>query len=85
MTITTSTPDELVAINLDFAKPMKASNKVTFTLVPTTAGSQVTWCMAGEHNLMGKAFSTFCNMDKMVGEMFAEGLANLDRVASASA
>jgi hypothetical protein len=39
--------------------------------------------MLGENNLMGKAFSLFMNMDKMIGADFEKGLAQMKSVAEA--
>ena len=74
MTITDSKPNELVAMRLEFMKPMAATDKATFQLVPDGDGTKVSWIMEGRNGLMGKTFSIFANMDKMVGSSF-EGLA----------
>ena len=47
MEITSSTPDE-IDLRLSFLKPWKATNEVTFTLVPAGDGTEVTWRMTGE-------------------------------------
>jgi hypothetical protein len=36
--------------------------------------------MAGQNNFVGKAIGLFVNCDKMVGEKFEQGLANLRAV-----
>jgi hypothetical protein len=41
--------------------------------------------MEGRHNFVGKAIGLFMNMDKMIGGMFEQGLANLNAVAQAAA
>lgn len=38
--------------------------------------------MSGKNGFMGKAFGLFVNCDKMVGEKFEEGFANLKRVVA---
>ena len=83
MTLEESKPDELVAIKLEFTKPMQATNQATFKLVPSDDGTRVTWSMDGNNGFMGKAFSLFVNMDKMVGAQFEEGLGNLNTLAQA--
>jgi hypothetical protein len=37
--------------------------------------------MAGDNNFIGKAFSLFMNMDKMIGADFEKGLAQMKTVA----
>jgi hypothetical protein len=80
ITILESRPGELLLMKLEFLKPFVCTNQVTFTFVPTGAGTRVTWSMEGKNNFMAKAFQLFMNMDAMLGKEFAEGLANLTRV-----
>jgi uncharacterized protein YndB with AHSA1/START domain len=85
MTIDESKPTEFVSITLEFAKPMKATNKTTLSLSPVASGTMVKWEMTGRNGFMGKAFSTFMNMDKMVGGDFEKGLAALNTEAQTEA
>ena len=80
MLITTSTPSTLVALDLNMQKPLRASNKVTFNLVPKGAGTDITWAMQGKSPFIAKLMGVVMNMDRMVGKQFEEGLANLKRV-----
>ena len=80
MTIIESRPGELVRIRLDFLKPMAATNTADFTFAAAGADTTVTWSMYGENNFMCKAAGLFMNMDKMIGGMFDQGLANLKTV-----
>jgi len=41
--------------------------------------------MSGTNNFIGKAFSLFMNMDKMIGGDFKKGLAKMKEVAEGSA
>jgi uncharacterized protein YndB with AHSA1/START domain len=84
MEIIDSTAPEQVKIRLEFKQPWEATNATTFTLVPTTQGSRVTWAMDGENNFAAKAMSMFMNMDEMVGKDFEAGLTNLGAVAEAA-
>ena len=84
MTIETSTPS-LVGIKLEFIKPFAATNTATFTFVPAPDGTKVTWAMDGNNGFMAKAASMFMDMDKMVGDDFARGLAAMKTVAEAAA
>lgn len=80
MKLTDSLPPSRVALDLNMLKPMKASNKVAFTLAPNGAQTTVTWAMQGKSPLIAKLMGLVMNMDKMVGGQFEEGLANLKRV-----
>ncbi|MDB4996203.1 MAG: hypothetical protein JWM74_3635 [Myxococcaceae bacterium] len=75
MTIEKSDKPSLVAIKLEFTKPFQATNAATFTFVPVAEGTKVTWAMDGQNNFVGKAFSLFMDMDKLVGSDFERGLA----------
>jgi len=83
LTIVASKPGELVTMDLKFTRPFACNNQVNFKLVPSDSGTRVSWIMDGKNSFIGKAFSTFMNMDKMVGAQFEEGLANLDKLAQA--
>jgi len=85
MEITDSSAPEQVKIRLEFKQPWEATNATTFTLVPTTQGTRVTWAMDGENNFGAKAMSMFMNMDEMIGKDFEAGLTNLGAVAEAAA
>ena len=81
MTILDSRPSESVAIKLDFRKPFKASNDVSFRLAPEPdARTKVTWTMSGRNTLIAKAMNLVMNFDKMIGGQFESGLANLNAV-----
>ena len=80
MEIVSSTPEQ-IGVKLSFLKPWKATNDVTFTLVPTGSGTEVTWRMTGEHQGMGKVFAKVFSMDKLVGKDFEKGLARLKAVS----
>ena len=80
-TITESIPDERVKFQLDFAKPMKGTNTAEFIFVPADGGTKVTWSMTGHNNFIAKAMSLVMDCEKMVGEQFDKGLANLKTLA----
>jgi hypothetical protein len=67
----------LVKIKLDFLKPFEGHNTAEFTMVPAGDATAVTWAMYGPSPFMMKVMGTFMNMDKMIGDDFAVGLANL--------
>lgn len=84
MTITESRPGELVRIKLEFFKPFAAVNDTVFRFQPSAGGSNegttVTWTMSGQNNFVSKAMCLFVNMDRMVGGMFEQGLAQMKTV-----
>jgi uncharacterized protein YndB with AHSA1/START domain len=80
MAITDSRPYETIKFRLDFLKPMKASNTAEFTFKPQGSQTLVSWTMSGDNNFMSKLVSLFMNCEKMVGDQFDQGLANLKEV-----
>jgi len=83
MTITNSHPSDLIKIKLEFIKPWAATNATDFMFKPQGNQTAVTWTMDGDNNFMGKAFGLFMNMDKMVGDDFQKGLAQMKSVSEA--
>jgi uncharacterized protein YndB with AHSA1/START domain len=77
MEIVESAPLSRIAIKLDFVKPFEAHNTVLFTLAPKGDATDVTWDMQGPTPFFGKVIHVFLDMDKMVGNDFETGLANL--------
>jgi len=77
MEITGAEAARQVTVKVDFARPFVAHNVNTFTLAPKGSGTRVTWAMEGTNVYMMKLMSLFVNMDRMMGEHFESGLANL--------
>ena len=84
MTITDSRQGELVGLKLEFMKPFAATNTATFTFKPEGDKTAVTWSMEGKNNYMAKALHLVMNMDKMVGDEFEKGLADMKAAAEAA-
>jgi hypothetical protein len=82
--IVDSRPNELVEMNLEMVRPMKAVNSVEFTFKPEGDQTKVTWEMTGHNSFVSKAFSLFFNMDKMVGGEFEKGLLDMKVMAEQS-
>lgn len=88
MEITGSSPEQ-VEIELAFMRPMRTTQRVVFTITPSTlaptgAGSDVTWRMTGQHEgLLMVLFSKVVSMDKLIGKDFEKGLARLKAAAEA--
>jgi uncharacterized protein YndB with AHSA1/START domain len=81
MEIVEATPPAKVTIKLDFLKPFEAQNVTEFTLQPSGDSTTVTWAMNGPNLYVGKVMSIFVDMDRMVGNDFESGLANLKAIA----
>jgi carbon monoxide dehydrogenase subunit G len=81
MEILESDAPSRLRIQLDFIKPFEAHNTTVFALAPEGDATRVTWVMDGRHNLVSKLMGVFMNMDRMVGNDFERGLANLKAVA----
>ena len=84
MLITKSRPPELVLINLEFTRPMSATNLTEFTFKPQDQGTLVTWTMSGTNNFAAKAFHLVMDMEKLLGPDFEKGLAAM-KVAAETA
>jgi len=82
-TIIESRTNELVRIKLEFVKPMKGISTTDFTLIPKGDATVVTWSIYGENSFMAKAFCLFMNQDKMIGNPFERGLADLKALVEA--
>ena len=77
MTITESRPNELVRMRLDFIKPFPSSAAAEFVLKSEGGQTKVTWSMFGRQSFIPKAIGLFMNMDKMIGNQFDQGLAEM--------
>jgi len=84
MTILESRPNEQIVMELEFLKPFEATNRTEFTFRPEAAGTRVTWTMSGSNNFVGKAMGLIMNCDKMIGDQFEQGLANMKTVVAAT-
>jgi len=85
LTIAESHPSQHVKLDLEFIKPWQAKSNTEFMFTPEGNGTKVTWTMAGSNNFTGKAFGMLMNMDKMIGDDFDKGLAQLKAVSESPA
>ncbi len=84
MKIIESRQNERVRLKLAFLKPLRAQNDVQFDLKPIDdARTEIVWAMSGKNEFVAKTMHAFMNMDKMIGEEFERGLANLKALAEA--
>jgi hypothetical protein len=85
MTITESHPSDRIRIKLEFMKPFAATHAAEFTFKPEGEQTAVTWSMAGKKNFASKGIGLFMSMDKMIGDQFDKGLADMKAVVEAQA
>ncbi|HWA96849.1 MAG TPA: SRPBCC family protein, partial [Pirellulales bacterium] len=85
MTIVESKPNELIRIRLEFEKPMPGTNMAEFSFKADGGQTRVTWSNSGDKNFVCKAMGLFMDMDKMIGDMFDQGLANLKAIVEKNA
>lgn len=82
MEIVESSPPSHLVMNLDFTRPFKAHNVVSFILHPLADyTTEATWVMQGESSYISKLMQVFVSMDRMVGKDFESGLATLKATA----
>lgn len=81
MKIVESIPSSLIRIDMQFITPMENKSVATFTLKPEGETTTVTWTMLGPNPFIGKVMGIIFNLDKMVGNDFAAGLADLKTAA----
>lgn len=78
MTNVLSQPSMQIKYAMDFTKPFAAQATAEFTLTKIgTQQTEVTWTMFGTRGFMQKLLGLFMDCDKMVGDQFEKGLANL--------
>jgi len=85
MTIIESRPSDLIRIRLEFLRPFAATHTAEFIFKPQGDNTAVTWSMSGTNNFVAKGIGLFMNMDKMLGNQFEKGLAELGSAAEAAA
>ncbi|HYD15257.1 MAG TPA: SRPBCC family protein [Hyphomicrobium sp.] len=85
MTLVESQPNDHIRIRVDFLKPWEGTNMSDFTFTADGPRTVVNWAMSGEQGFLQKAICVFMNPDKMVGEQFEKGLANLKKRAEGKA
>ena len=85
MTITGVEENARLEVRAEFLKPLRATNRIEFTVEPDGGATRVTWAMSGRNGFMFKAFSLVMSMDRMVGGEFEKGLAELGRLAETAA
>ena len=70
-----------VEVHLEFEKPMKTTNTVTFELVPQGRATRVSWTMVGPQSLFSRIAGLFGIFDRLLGKDFEKGLTRLKAVS----
>ena len=78
-----SVPNEKVAMKLVFVRPFAGESNVQITFVPERDGTTVTWAMQSPQPYLGKLMGMFIDCEKMCGDAFLEGMANLKGIVEA--
>jgi uncharacterized protein YndB with AHSA1/START domain len=81
MEIIDTAPPDKVVIKLDFLRPFEGHNTAEFSFVPQGDTTTVTWAMYGPARYITKVMGTLFDLDKMIGNDFEAGLANLKAAA----
>ena len=82
-TIVESRPSDLIRMKLEFFRPFAGTNEVEFTFQPKGSDTVVTWSMKGKLNVITKVMGLFVSMDKMCGDSFEKGLADMKSIVEA--
>ncbi|HMP90580.1 MAG TPA: SRPBCC family protein [Kiritimatiellia bacterium] len=80
MTLIDLIPDRKIGIKLEFIRPFPGENEVLFLFEEFEGQTKVTWAFSGKKNFVSKCFGLICDMDAMIGDVYAEGLNNLKSV-----
>ncbi|MGE0631916.1 MAG: SRPBCC family protein [Pseudobdellovibrionaceae bacterium] len=76
-TITEVFLNRRVDIRLDYEEPMAMVQFADYQINPEGNANRVSWTVRGTNGFVERLMCLFVNMDKMVGSMFEQGLANL--------
>jgi hypothetical protein len=80
-TIVESRPGKLIRIKLEFVRPFAATSTAAFTFKPEGERTAVTWSLDGRNSFPAKAMGLVMSMDKMIGDDFEKGLAQMKSIA----
>lgn len=76
-TIVESVPNSLVRTKLDFIKPYQSTSFAEVTLKPEGSQTVVSWAINGHSTFVHRLMCLVIHMDKVIGEKFEKGLADL--------
>jgi hypothetical protein len=70
-----------IVYKLDFLSPFEAHNTAELVLVPQGENTAVTWMIYGPAPYFARVMHSVFNVDKMIGNEFETGLANLKKLS----
>ena len=80
MTITKASEPTSVTVALEFIEPFESKADVGYKVTAHGATTTVMWWYESPNNFMAKAMCLVMDMDKMLGAVFAKGLASLKKI-----
>ncbi len=72
-----SVPSQVVKTQLTYTKPFQMSQLAEISLTPENGGTRVKWAVTGKNGFVFRLMGIFMNCDKLIGDQFEKGLANL--------
>jgi hypothetical protein len=79
-----SRPGELIRIKLEFVRPFASTSTAEFVFKPEGERTVVTWALDGRNGFPAKAMGLVMSMDRMIGDDFEKGLAQIKAIAEAT-
>lgn len=76
-TVTEVIPNEKLSVKLEYKEPFAMTQEATYLLRREGEQTIVTWKVGGEASFLAKLMCTFIDMEKMVGDVFTDGLNQL--------
>jgi uncharacterized protein YndB with AHSA1/START domain len=83
MSIIEAVSPSVINMDMEFLAPNQEHADVSFTILETTDGCQVTWTMSGTRDLKARIMMALLQLDKMMSKHFADGLLLLKGIAEA--
>ncbi len=77
ITIVDTDEPRRATMRLVMTKPFACDNQVEYRLEPRGDVTRVTWAMSGRSSFVSRVMCLFMDPDKMCGDMFLKGLADL--------
>ncbi len=82
-TVIESIPNERVTVKLEYQKPFEMTQTAMYLLKPNGNQTTVVWKVEGKNSFMSKLMCVFMNMEKVVGDVFTQGLGELKTMVEA--
>jgi uncharacterized protein YndB with AHSA1/START domain len=76
-TVTEVVPNQKLTVKLEYQEPFVMTQEANYLLRQEGGQTIVTWKVSGHGNFLSKLFCTFMDMEKMVGDVFSDGLNQL--------